>query len=228
MHFTANTSPRTEAIVFLPNIFRNLFRLLAPHLVLVTSALSFSLVSAAPKQAETPAAEKRTPIAERSALYRLHCARCHGQDGRGSTTRESGTEIPDFTRSAWQEQRSDPQLLVSILDGKGTGMPSWSGKLSEEQARGLVVEVRAFASMRPKPEGGSPTDFDKKYRRFQDELHELQRQFHELSAASPGGAPAKPSASPRRPAPRRATPAAAGMPASRELFREHCAKCHAA
>jgi len=119
-------------------------------------------------------------------------------------------------------------LLVSILDGKGTGMPSWSGKLSEEQARGLVVEVRAFASMRPKPEGGSPTDFDKKYRRFQDELHELQRQFHELSAASPGGAPAKPSASPRRPAPRRATPAAAGMPASRELFREHCAKCHAA
>src|SRR5262249_13035173 len=131
-------------------------------------------------------------------------------------------------RSTWQERRSDPQLLVSILDGKGTGMPSWSGKLSEEQARGLVAEVRAFASTTPKPEGGSPTDFDKKYGQLQKELQELQRQFHELSASSPGGAPPKPSESGRRPASRGSDSAAAAMSASRELFRQHCAKCHGA
>src|SRR5206468_2525607 len=122
-----------------------------------------------PKQAEAPATEKRTPGAGGSALYRRHCASCHGQDGRGSTGRESRLEIPDFTRSAWQEQRSDPELLVSILDGKGTGMPPWSGKLSEGQARGLVAEVRAFAPTKSKSEGGSPTDFDKDYRRLQKE-----------------------------------------------------------
>src|SRR5262249_59945643 len=85
-----------------------------------------------------------------------------------------------------------------------------------------------FAPTTPKPEGGSPTDFDKKYRQLQTELHELRRQFHELSASSPGGAPPKPSASSQRPAPRRSAAAAAAMPASRELFRQRCVKCHGA
>jgi mono/diheme cytochrome c family protein len=266
--------------VFLPNIFRGLFPLLALALALLISALSLSLIfptgadagvllvrqpakpslqmlrgsvpatskerepvgvmgvpssplslaqaSAAPKQAEKPAPEKRAPTAGGTALFRRHCARCHDQDGRGRTTRESGSEIPDFTNSAWQKQRSDPQLLVSILDGKGAEMPPWRGKVSEEQARGLVATVRTFAPTRSRPEDSSPTDFDKNYRRLQKELDELQRQFRELSEASPGSAPSRPSEAGRRTAPPRSAPAATAMPTSRELFRQHCAKCHGA
>src|SRR5437764_2316069 len=122
----------------------------------------------------------------------------------------------------------DHRLRVCRLDGKGEGLPPWGGKLSEEQARGLVAVVRAFAPTTSRPEDGSPTDFDRDYRRLQKELHELQKQFHELSAVSPGGASSKPSTSSRRPAPQRSAPAAADMPALRELFRQRCARCHGA
>jgi mono/diheme cytochrome c family protein len=44
----------------------------------------------------------------------------------------------------------------------------------------------------------------------------LQRQFRELSE------------SPRRPVPRPSTPATEAVPASRELFQQHCAECHGA
>lgn len=31
--------------------------------------------------------------------------------------------LPNFAKLHWQRQRSDAQLIVSILDGKGTRMP---------------------------------------------------------------------------------------------------------
>ena len=61
-------------------------------------------------------------------------------------------EIPDFTNVSWQAQRTDAQLLESILDGKGEDMPPVRGKISEQQARGLVAFIRAFAPTPGKPE----------------------------------------------------------------------------
>ena len=52
--------------------------------------------------------------------------------------------LPDFTRPSFQEQHSDPQLLISILDGKGTLMPANRGRINEAQARDLVAFIRAF------------------------------------------------------------------------------------
>jgi hypothetical protein len=72
--------------------------------------------------------------------------RCHGADGSGSHVRRRQPEIPNFTDPKWQARRSDAQLLTSILDGKGKKMPARCGKMSTEQARSLVTQVRALAS----------------------------------------------------------------------------------
>jgi mono/diheme cytochrome c family protein/uncharacterized membrane protein len=84
------------------------------------------------------------PSADRE-LFRQQCVKCHGADGTGSEARGRQPKIPNFTDNSWQARRSDAQLLASILNGKGREMPPWRGKVSEEQARRLVGQVRAFA-----------------------------------------------------------------------------------
>jgi mono/diheme cytochrome c family protein/uncharacterized membrane protein len=87
-------------------------------------------------------------------VFRRHCAKCHGEDGTGTTMRGRQPELPNFADPAWQARQRDAQLLASILDGKGKRMPSWWAKLSEEQARGLVAYVRTFASRPDRPGQG--------------------------------------------------------------------------
>jgi mono/diheme cytochrome c family protein/uncharacterized membrane protein len=94
-----------------------------------------------------PSAPKATRAQARE-LFEKHCAKCHGKDGTGSEERDNLPKIPNFTAVSWQNKSKDAQLVASILEGKGTQgeeMPSWRGKISEEQARGLVVYIRAFA-----------------------------------------------------------------------------------
>jgi uncharacterized membrane protein len=92
-------------------------------------------------------------------LFRQHCAKCHGADGTGSPARDRLPDIPDFTDASWQARREDARLLAGILDGKGKEMPPSRGRLSEEEARGLVTRVRAFApaaASAGREEGGGP------------------------------------------------------------------------
>ena len=159
-------------------------------------------------------------------LYRERCQRCHGADGTGREAKAS-EDVPDFTRLDWQQQRSDAQLLASILDSKGKEMPPSRDKISEEQARGLVAYVRAFAptNKRPDPEKQpkSPRDrMEERQRRLQEELEDLKRQFRELSRVTPDHEP------PRRAVFPQPNSTATATPAARELFRQRCAKCHGA
>ncbi len=118
----------------------------------VDSFLARPLVAASPP--DTPAAA--TPAVR--ALYRKHCARCHGADGKGSAAKGLFAGIPDFTSSQWQARRSDAQFLASIQDGKGAGMPSLAGKITKSQASHLVKYVRTFAPAIEK------TSYDRKTR----------------------------------------------------------------
>jgi hypothetical protein len=96
--------------------------------------------------------------------------------------------LPDFTRRDWQESRANPQLSVSILDGKGTLMPSFRGRVKDDQAPDLVAYVRAFGPLKPPAVGkAAPGDFEEQYRRLQLEWEALQKQLDELSRK-----PAKP------------------------------------
>lgn len=82
------------------------------------------------------------------AFYGKHCKKCHGADGAGAEGKETFPEIPDFTSKGWQMERADAELEVSILEGKGKGMPPFGDKLRNEQAEILRDFVRAFAKSR--------------------------------------------------------------------------------
>jgi mono/diheme cytochrome c family protein/uncharacterized membrane protein len=150
-------------------------------------------------------------------------------------------DIPDFTKPSWQRKRSDAKLVVSILDGKGQDMPSFRGEINKEQARELMANVRAFAPRMGNPgadnqqEPASPSEFEKEFRRLQEEMDELKKQFRRASEDTPNGKPSKPPASPDppepsdsqpHPAPQTSAPATDETSANRELFRQHCVKCH--
>jgi mono/diheme cytochrome c family protein len=129
------------------------------------------------------AAARSTDVGAAGKGLPSRCARCHDADGTGRTSGANFREIPDFSNHKWQSSRSDVELLVSILDGKGTHMPGFRGKLRESEARDLVASVRAFA---PAPGAGStatakPDEFERRYRELQEELEDLKKQFREVS-----------------------------------------------
>ena len=90
-----------------------------------------------------------------SDLYRKNCVRCHGKDGKGKEARGEMQAIPDLTSHKWQGQRSDAQLMVSILDGKGKDMPAFGDKINQDAAKELVNYIRQFDAEKSQPE--SPT-----------------------------------------------------------------------
>jgi mono/diheme cytochrome c family protein len=117
-------------------------------------------------------------------------------------------EIPDFTKKEWQEARSDGELIASVADGKGTLMPTFGGKLKDDQIRGLVHHVRGFASQQPHPNSTTPGDFDERFRQLQKERKAAEREFWSLlqrEQAQPENACA-----------------------TGQLFQQLCAKCHSA
>jgi mono/diheme cytochrome c family protein/uncharacterized membrane protein len=147
-------------------------------------------------------------------------------------------EIPDFTRASWHKRRSDAQLLASILDGKGTAMPPLRNKVTREQARRLVGHVRTFAPTLKRPRQGQQEEpargnFDARYRRLQKQMDSLKRQFRELPEVAPR-TPSRQAESPPHPAPSRSSSsppppvaqAASATGGVRNLFRQHCVKCH--
>jgi mono/diheme cytochrome c family protein len=142
-------------------------------------------------------------------------------------------KIPNFTNASWQAQRSNGQLLASILDGKEEEMPSWKGKISSEQARGLVAYVRSFAAARGssgQQEKADPglAEFNERFRRLQGEMHALEKRSHKLLEASPGAAPPKGSVSGQPGLDRGSVPIGHRTAAAHELFLKRCVKCHEA
>jgi mono/diheme cytochrome c family protein len=105
-------------------------------------------------------------------LYAKFCQRCHGEDGRGTAVRDIFPKIPDFIAAGWQKQRSDVQLMASILAGKGVSMPSFRKHLSNDQVRDLVAYVRGLA-LRPAQDSGD--DSERRFRALQQDFHDLDQ-----------------------------------------------------
>ena len=72
-------------------------------------------------------------------------------DGKGVPGRVNAPTIPDFTNHAWQQTRSNPQLKISILEGKDRLMPANRDLLNNDEglARDLVSYVRSFVPQAP-------------------------------------------------------------------------------
>jgi ubiquinol-cytochrome c reductase cytochrome b subunit len=132
----------------------------------------------------TMSAEMTARLGTAAGLYRQYCLSCHGVEGRGSELKASMPTIPDFTNAGWQASVSNSQLVVSILDGKGTMMPAFRGRLGDEQAQDLAAYVKAFgptAAAQQVP----PSDFEERFREIQEHWYTLQKQMQELSKPPP-------------------------------------------
>jgi cytochrome c553 len=76
-------------------------------------------------------------------LYKSKCAACHGADGTGNTAVGKSMKIRDF-HSADIQKQTDAQLTEIITAGKGA-MPSYKGKLSDDQIKQMVAHIRDLA-----------------------------------------------------------------------------------
>jgi mono/diheme cytochrome c family protein len=135
--------------------------------------------------ASSPEQAERLRIA--SEYYRTNCIACHGLDGTGNLIRPAMAAIPDFTNRQWHTLRTNTHLRVSILDGKGTLMPAWTGKVTPELARDLVSYIRTFGPpelLATALETSAPTDdFEIRLRELRMQRDEVEKELRELDLA---------------------------------------------
>lgn len=97
---------------------------------------------------EQTAAETPEQIEARAAaaLYRVSCASCHGNEGRGDgMARPPAVQIPSFADAAWQQSRTDEQLASAIREGKNL-MPKFGDKVNPTGIQALVKHVRRLGT----------------------------------------------------------------------------------
>jgi mono/diheme cytochrome c family protein len=99
--------------------------------VLLFAALVFLVT--APMQAQ-----------DAGALFKSKCSVCHAPDGSGSGAMGKQLGVTDLRADEVQKQ-TDAQLNDSITNGKGTKMPAYKGKITDDQIKGLVGYIRSFA-----------------------------------------------------------------------------------
>lgn len=80
---------------------------------------------------------------KRSAAWEANCSVCHGDDGRGQTEEGRKKRARDLADPKWQASVSDGRLTSSIKRGYDK-MPAFGRKLSDEQVKALVAEIRAL------------------------------------------------------------------------------------
>jgi cytochrome c oxidase cbb3-type subunit 3 len=88
-----------------------------------------------------PLAAQEPP--KRSAVWEANCSVCHGDDGRGQTEEGRKKRARDLSDPKWQASVSDGRLTSSIKRGHDR-MPAFGRKLSGEQVKALVAEIRAL------------------------------------------------------------------------------------
>jgi mono/diheme cytochrome c family protein len=124
------------------------------------------------------------PLTAQATFQRL-CTGCHGSDGDGSPLRVSTPSIPDFALRDWQEKRTNGALTVSILEGKGRGMPPFGDKFDATGAQELVTYVRSLAGLRTDQSQELHADFNLRFQQLMAEMEALKRDYRALSHDDP-------------------------------------------
>jgi mono/diheme cytochrome c family protein len=98
---------------------------------------------------KNPIVSSRETIDKGKALYRRHCASCHGVGGKGDGGQAlSGGEPSDLTDGRWDTGSTDGEIFVAIRDGLSADMLAYKDRLKDNQMWTLVVYLR---SLGPKP-----------------------------------------------------------------------------
>ena len=77
-----------------------------------------------------------------ASTFKAKCAMCHGADGKGSLGIKMGAR--DFASADVRSRNATPSWPTIISKGKGK-MPSYAGKLKDEDIKGLVAYIRSLA-----------------------------------------------------------------------------------
>jgi mono/diheme cytochrome c family protein len=91
--------------------------------------------------ANLPVAAETGESAASAALYRAHCARCHGNDGHANTKDGRRTEADDLTDGSVKAMAADKMTRI-IKNGKGE-MPA-NKRLSAAQITSIIRYVRGL------------------------------------------------------------------------------------
>ncbi len=87
------------------------------------------------------------PAPDGGDLFKQECSMCHGVDGKGYPA----LKTPDFTDPKVQASLTDKEIVGTIKNGrKGTAMPAFADKLSDEQIHSLVTYIRSLDSSKKK------------------------------------------------------------------------------
>ena len=87
------------------------------------------------------------PADEGGDLFKQKCSMCHGVDGKGY----SALKTPDFTDPKVQASLTDKEIVETIKNGKkGTPMPAFGDKLTEDQIQLLLKYLRSLDSSKKK------------------------------------------------------------------------------
>jgi mono/diheme cytochrome c family protein len=74
-----------------------------------------------------------------------NCSRCHGKTGMGGAPLFGGGPTPrNFQDHDFQLSRTDEQLKMTIVNGKGSGMPAFGKAFDAAQLDALVGQIRSF------------------------------------------------------------------------------------
>ncbi|MBI3950090.1 MAG: cytochrome c [Acidobacteria bacterium] len=87
-----------------------------------------------------------------AALYKQHCLRCHGEQGKGDglASKVLNPKPHDFSDKPFMAKLSDEDLFKTIAKGgaavgKAKVMPAYEGKLKEKDINDVVAFVRSLA-----------------------------------------------------------------------------------
>jgi cytochrome c553 len=78
-----------------------------------------------------------------------HCAKCHGEDGKGGTAMGKKLGVKDYTDAAVQEKMKDEEMIKAtkegVKDAEGkTKMKGFADALSDDEVKALVKHIRAL------------------------------------------------------------------------------------
>ncbi len=101
------------------------------------------------KKLKNPLPATEASLAAGKALYLEHCAKCHGEQGKGDGPEVEMYDVKpaDFTDAHMMSEMTDGEIFWKISEGRKP-MPTFKKQLTEEQRWQLVNYVRTLA---PKP-----------------------------------------------------------------------------
>ncbi len=111
-------------------------------LVFVVAALASGVLVIAKGLSASAATNEMAESSASRAIYRTHCAECHGNDGRGNTKRGRETEANDLTEPGVKGNAHDKNIRI-ITNGKGE-MPGFKGKLSTAQIASVASYIKGL------------------------------------------------------------------------------------